>query len=71
LAILKKLDMHDEIKGKAHLGVCVDKDVLEKIDRSRGLVKRSTFVNDLLRRLLLGHSDEQKCIDPQLSRKID
>lgn len=63
--------MHDKIKGKRHLGVCVDKDLLEKIDQSRGLVKRSTFVNDLLRRALLGHSEEQQSADQQLSREIN
>ena len=45
--------MKEQTTEKAFLGVTVDKSILEAIDRQRGLVKRSTFVNDLLHRSIL------------------
>jgi metal-responsive CopG/Arc/MetJ family transcriptional regulator len=43
-------------QNKEYLGISVDKDVLEEIEQRRGLIKRSTYVNDLLRKLLSDHS---------------
>jgi hypothetical protein len=37
---------------KEYLGISVDKDVLEQIEQQRGLIKRSTYVNGLLRKLV-------------------
>lgn len=41
--------MPKESKNKNYLGICVDRAVFEEIERRRGLVKRSTYVNDLLK----------------------
>ncbi len=38
--------------NKQFLGVTVDPQVISIIDEERGQVKRSTFVNDLLRKAL-------------------
>jgi metal-responsive CopG/Arc/MetJ family transcriptional regulator len=43
-------------QNKEYLGISVDKDVLKEIEQRRGLIKRSTYVNDLLRKLLSDHS---------------
>jgi len=43
-------------QNKEYLGISVDKDVLGEIEQRRGLIKRSTYVNDLLRKLLSDHS---------------
>jgi metal-responsive CopG/Arc/MetJ family transcriptional regulator len=42
--------MSHKFKRKRHLGISIDKDLLDEIERQRGLVKRSTFVNYLLRK---------------------
>jgi metal-responsive CopG/Arc/MetJ family transcriptional regulator len=39
---------------KVFLGATIDADVLKSIDQVRGMVKRSTFVNDILRKSV-GH----------------
>jgi len=42
---------------KVVVGMTLDKPLLEEIDKNRGLIKRSTFINDLLRKSL-GVSDK-------------
>jgi len=44
--------MPKESRSKKYLGISVDRAVLQEIDQSRGLIKRSTFVNELLKMLL-------------------
>ncbi len=41
--------MSKRIRPKKYLGVSVDRQVFEEIERRRGLVKRSTYVNYLLK----------------------
>jgi len=40
------------MKGQIH--ITIDSDVLERIDEKRGLVPRSTWINDKLKRILGG-----------------
>ena len=44
-------------RAKEYLGISIDKDVLEEIEQRRGLIKRSTYVNDLLRNLVCKNAD--------------
>lgn len=49
---------------KINKNINLDSDVLEAIDIERGLAKRSTYVNDILRYALLDTKDE-----PNISQK--
>jgi metal-responsive CopG/Arc/MetJ family transcriptional regulator len=40
------------MQNKTILSISVDRDLSEQIEKSRGLIKRSTFVNQLLRKVL-------------------
>jgi metal-responsive CopG/Arc/MetJ family transcriptional regulator len=42
---------------KKSVGITVDKRVLDEIDERRGLIKRSTYVNDLLRNVVCKNPD--------------
>lgn len=44
-------------RAKEYLGISIDKDVLEEIEQRRGLIKRSTYVNDVLRNLVCKNAD--------------
>jgi metal-responsive CopG/Arc/MetJ family transcriptional regulator len=45
--------MPTKLLVKRCLGICLDAELVEEIDRRKGLVKRSTFLNHLLRKLIL------------------
>jgi metal-responsive CopG/Arc/MetJ family transcriptional regulator len=44
--------MSKQTRTKDYLGISIDRDILEEIDERRGLIKRSTYVNDLLKKLV-------------------
>ena len=41
------------MKIKRYLGVSLDPEIYEEVERRRGMVKRSTFVNEVLKKALL------------------
>jgi metal-responsive CopG/Arc/MetJ family transcriptional regulator len=45
--------------SKIFVGMTLDRPLLEQIDRARGLVKRSTFVNDLLKKSISGAESDK------------
>jgi hypothetical protein len=38
------------VQRKVHINLTIDKDVVDDIDEKRGLVTRSLFINNLLRK---------------------
>ena len=41
------------MKIKRCLGVSLDPEIYEEVERQRGMIKRSTFVNEVLKKALL------------------
>ena len=41
------------MKIKIYLGVSLDPEIYEEVERRRGMIKRSTFVNEVLKKALL------------------
>lgn len=44
---------------KYHIGITIDKDLLQKIEETRGMTKRSTFMNHLLKLGLKAYKNQQ------------
>ena len=40
------------MKMKRYLGVSLDPEIYEEVERRRGMIKRSTFVNEVLKKAL-------------------
>jgi metal-responsive CopG/Arc/MetJ family transcriptional regulator len=52
---------------KTHIGLTIDKELLHQIESLRGMAKRSTFVEHLLRLGLEAYARENNI--PQIGRK--
>lgn len=52
--------------NKVQTGVTLDKEVLVAIDKERGLIKRSTYVNDMLRYALIEKDFEPNICENQV-----
>jgi metal-responsive CopG/Arc/MetJ family transcriptional regulator len=54
-------------KMKAHIGLTIDKELLNQIESLRGMAKRSTFIEHLLRLGLEAYARENSI--PQIGRR--
>jgi metal-responsive CopG/Arc/MetJ family transcriptional regulator len=45
---------------KDHIGVTIDRELLKEIEEARGITKRSTFINELLRLGLKTYKQQAK-----------